>query len=206
VVLLGADGAGKSTVLEAVRESVAPAFRLTRACHLSPALFRRRSQAGPVTDPHGQPPRSFIGSIVKAGYWLFDYTVGYHFIVRPALVRSSLVLFDRYLVDALVDSRRYRYGGPRSLLRLIWKLVPKPDLVILLDAPAEVLQARKQEVPFVESMRQREAYREIVERMPNGHIVDAAQPLNKVVADTNNIIIDFLAARTARRLGLEPQS
>jgi thymidylate kinase len=203
VVLLGADGSGKSTILEAVRESVAPAFRRTSTHHLSPALFRRRSQGGPVTDPHGQAPRSFAMSTIKAFYWLFDYTIGYHLKVRPELVRSTLVLFDRYLVDALVDPQRYRYGGSGSLLRVVWKLVPKPDLVILLDAPPEVIQSRKQEVVFQETARQCAAYRALVERMPNGHIVDAAQPLDKVVADVSNILIEFLAARTARRLGLE---
>lgn len=202
VVFLGADGSGKSTVLEALRETVAPAFRQTSARHLSPALFRRRSRAGTVTDPHGQTPRSFMASTLKAFYWLFDYTVGYHLKVRPELVRSTMVLFDRYLVDALVDPRRYRYGGPRWLLDLIWKLVPKPDLVILLDAPAEVLQSRKQEVPFHETARQREAYRALVDEMPNGYVVDASQPLNQVVADTSNIVIDFLITRTALRLGL----
>jgi len=150
--------------------------------------------------PHSRPPRSLIGSLAKAAVWLLDYTVGYYAKIRPALARSTLLLFDRYLVDALVDPRRYRYGGPRWLLRLVWTLIPKPDLVILLDAPVEVLRARKQEVSLDETERQRHAYRQLVQILPNGHVVDAAQPLDRVVMAAGTVVLEFLTSRTARRL------
>jgi len=150
--------------------------------------------------PHSKPPRSLAGSLAKAAYWVFDYTLGYYAKIRPALVRSTLVLFDRYLVDALVDARRYRYGGPRWVLRVAWSLVPKPDLVILLDAPAAILRARKQEVSPAETNRQRDAYRQIAETLANADVVDAAQPADRVVAAAGTILLDFLTSRTARRL------
>jgi thymidylate kinase len=134
-------------------------------------------------------------------YWLVYYGPGYLVTTRPALARFSLVVFDRHLVDALVDPKRYRYTGPGWLLRLIWRLVPKPDLVILLDAPAEVIQARKCEVSLAETMRQRQEYRALVESMPGGVIVDAARPFEQVAADIDGVILRFLAARIARRLG-----
>ncbi|HVL23782.1 MAG TPA: hypothetical protein VM450_06835 [Thermomicrobiales bacterium] len=202
VVFLGPDGAGKSTVIEQVEQALAPAFRRTTIQHLAPGVLRRRTSSGPVVDPHQKPARSLPQSLMKGAYWLVDYALGYHLKVRPNLVRSTLVLFDRYLPDVLVDPRRYRYGGPAWLVSLVWRVVPKPDLVILLDAPTEVLQARKREVPPEETARQREAYRALVTRLPNGHIVDANQPIEQVVSDVNEIIVCHLAARTARRLGV----
>jgi thymidylate kinase len=136
-------------------------------------------------------------------YWFVYYTFGYYVTVHLALARATLVMHDRHLVDALVDPRRYRYGGPSWLLRLIWRLAPKPDLVILLDAPPEVLQARKQEVHVEESARQREAYLSLVRTMGNGHVVDAARPLKWVVGDVNDIILRHLTTRIARRFRLE---
>jgi thymidylate kinase len=124
--------------------------------------------------------------------------------LRLHLAHSTLVLHDRHLLDALVDPKRYRYSGPPWLLRLIWWFVPKPDLVILLDAPPEVLQSRKQEVPLQESERQREAYRSLVRPMSNGRIVDAARPLPQVVNEVQDLVLLHLASRTARRLGFEP--
>jgi len=168
---------------------------------LAPALFRGARANLPVTAPHSRPPRSLVGSLAKAAYWVLDYTLGYYVKIRPALARSTLVLFDRYLVDALVDPRRYRYGGPRWVLHLVWLLIPKPDLVILLDAPTEVLRARKQEVSPRDTERQRHDYRQLVEMLPNGHVVDAAQPLDRVVTAVGTVILGFLASRTLGRLG-----
>ena len=124
------------------------------------------------------------------GYWLH---------VWPALVRSTFVGFDRYYHDVLVDPRRYRYGGPRWFARLTCAWVPKPDLWILLDAPASVIRARKNEIPLAEIERQRLLYRELVAHLPGGHIVDASRSPDEVAHAVARIIIDFLAARTARR-------
>jgi thymidylate kinase len=118
------------------------------------------------------------------------------------VIRSTLVLFDRYYYDLTVDSRRYRYGGSRWLAQLLGKLIPRPQLIILLDAPAEVLQARKQEVPIEETHRQQARYRALVGSFSDGHVVNAAQPLQEVVAQVNGIILDFMAKRTERRFGL----
>jgi len=201
VVMLGADGSGKSTTLAAVGHSLAPAFRRVAMKHLAPGLFRRARTSVVVSAPQHLSPRSMVGSLAKAAYWIVDYALGYYVTIRPALARSTLVLYDRYLVDALIDPRRYRYGGPRWLLRLAWRLVPKPDLVVLLDAPTEVLRARKQEVSVGETERQRHAYRELLGTLPKGHVVDAAQPLDGVVEAVGGVVLGFLASRTARRLG-----
>jgi hypothetical protein len=42
----------------------------------------------------------------------------------------------------------------------------------------------------------------LVERMPNGHVVDASKPLSHVVTEVEGIVLDYMAARTARRLSI----
>jgi thymidylate kinase len=79
------------------------------------------------------------------------------------------------------------------LARWVGKLIPKPDIWILLDAPPEVLQARKQEVPFEETARQRKEYLKLVKDLKSAFVVDATQGLDDVVADVNKIILDFMA-------------
>lgn len=203
IVVLGADGSGKSTVIAQIEDHLKPAFRRTQYIHLRPRLgISEDPNSSPVTDPHGQPARGWLISIIKLVYFLFDYGIGYVVNIYPQLVRSTLVIFDRYYHDLLVDSRRYRYGGPRWLAKFIGQLVPKPDLWVLLDAPAEILQARKQEVSFEETARQREEYINLVESLPNSLRVDTTCPLDNVIADLDKAILNYMATRSENRLGL----
>jgi thymidylate kinase len=206
VIFLGPDGAGKSSVINIIAQDMIGAFARARFYSFPPALLRRllHRPEGSFTLPHELAPRSFIMSAIRAAcYWFGYYQLCYRAAVRLHLARSTLVLHDRHLVDALVDPKRYRYSGPMWLLRLIRWFVPKPDLVILLDAPSEVLQARKQEVSFAESERQRQAYRSLLGSMANGRMVDVARPLEEVIRDVNETILQYLTARTAHRLKLE---
>ncbi|MGD0830835.1 MAG: hypothetical protein ABR907_07830 [Terracidiphilus sp.] len=102
--------------------------------------------------------------------------------------RAALLICDRYYHDLLIDPKRYRYGGPVWVAKLVGKLMPRPSMWILLDAPAAVLQRRKQEVPFNETARQRLAYLTFIEKQQRYAVVNAAQPLEKVIADAENAI------------------
>jgi len=201
IALMGPDGCGKSLVLRAVSQEFAPSFRTIRHYHLRPKLIGRKSTSqGPVTDPHGQPPRGAVASIAKViDLWL-DYTLGYLFRILPGLIRTELVLFDRCFYDLLVDSKRIRYGGPPWLLRAVARLAPGPDLVILLDAPPEVLRSRKQEVPATEVVRQRAAYLDLARTLRSAVVVNAAQPAENVIHDAVAAILDHLGRRTRKRL------
>ena len=201
VAFLGSDGSGKSSVIDRVVPDLAPAFRKTARFHLRPGLGMKKDDGKLVPDPHCQAPWNLPVSIVKTFYLWFDYFIGWWVVVWPKIVCSTLVVFDRYYHDLLVDPKRYRYGGPMWLARWTGKLIPKPDLWVLLDAPPEILQTRKQEVPFEETVRQRGEYLKLVQDMKNGVIIDASQNLDDVVADVNSAIIDFMTQRTQKRHG-----
>ena len=102
-----------------------------------------------------------------------DYWLGYWLVIRPVLARSCLVVFDRYFDDILIDPERYRYGGPSWLARMLRLLIPKPDLMLVLDAPEEVVLSRKQEIAPEEVQHQRRLYSEYQNRISNGWIIDA---------------------------------
>jgi thymidylate kinase len=110
--------------------------------------------------------------------------------------RDALLICDRYYHDLLIDSIRYRYGGPMWVAKLIGKLMPQPDLWVLLDAPVEVLQTRKQEVSWEESERQRQAYKDFVTAQRVHIITESVQSLDRVVIEVEHAIaaIDTLDA------------
>jgi thymidylate kinase len=199
VVFLGADGSGKSTVIAQVLDRLKHAFRRTARIHLFP-IGVSGATAGAI-DPHGQPARGPLPSALQMGLWAWRYIGGWWLRVWPARVMSTAVLFDRYYHDLLVDPRRYRYGGSKWLARALGRLVPKPDLWILLDAPAETLQGRKQEVSVDESRRQRDAYLALAGSFDDAIIIDASASLDVVVRNVTRSVLEFMAQRTEARLG-----
>lgn len=201
VVFLGPDGSGKSTIVAKVRESLAPAFRHTKSYHLRPFFGSRPAVEGfPNRNPQGDSLRGTFSSIVKLGFWYLDFTLGNLIEVLPRKISSTLLFFDRYYFDILVDPQRYRYGGPKKLARMLGKLIPQPDIVILLDAPVEVIQARKQEVSVEESTRQRDAYLKLLGELKHGYVIDASKSLDEVGGCAEEIILAYMAARTQQRM------
>jgi thymidylate kinase len=202
IAFLGPDGSGKSSVVRQCLKDLLPAFRETYYVHLRPRVGFSTSNAVPVTNPHQELPRSVLHSAAKLFYYLADFWVGFLLKTRPRMVRSTLVIFDRYYHDLLVDPLRYRFGGPPWLAQMIGKVIPRPDLWILLDAPAEILRARKQEVSLEESTRARSAYGELIRQLPNARKIDASRDLTFVVAEAQDAILSYMANRTRARLKL----
>jgi thymidylate kinase len=199
VAIMGPDGAGKSTLINGLVQTLQGAFRHTSSFHLRPAVLRRRSEGPPVTDPHAAPPRSPAASIAKLAFYWTEYLLGYALRLRPALSRSTLIFADRYFDDLLVDARRYRYGGPAWLPRLMRNFVPQPDLWIFVEVPEAQLLQRKQEVSLEESRRQRTEYRELAGELRNAVVVDGSAEPAGVVAQAAEVCLDLLAARYKSR-------
>ncbi len=184
IAFFGPDGVGKSAVIERLPNELAGAFSGCAHFHFRPRFGARETEGEPVTAPHAQTPRGSLISYCKLLYWLLDCWLGYCFLVRPALRRSGLVIFDRYLPDLLVDPVRYRL--PVSAMKFaFWlvKLAPQPDLWVLLDAPAETVQQRKPEVSPAESCRQHLAYLKLFESLRNALVIDADGPVEEVTRE-----------------------
>src|SRR5207245_3514393 len=141
--------------------------------------------------------RNPIASLVYFSFHWTEFVLGSLLRLRPIAFRGGLILIDRFYYDFFVDQRRYRLLVPQWLVRLGYALMPKPDLVFLLDAPAEIVQARKSEVPLEETRRQRAAYLELVRGRKNGCVSDATQPAAKVARDIAHRVLQYLPDRSA---------
>lgn len=202
IILLGPDGSGKTSVADRLQHDMAPAFSATTLKYRRPGLYTGRKRRAPSTgDPHDKPERGPLWSLAKLATLLFDYSIGYACKIGPLRARGDLVIFDRYFHDVLADPRRYPYNGPMWLARITARMLPSPDIAVIFDAPAQVIQARKQDVPLDETARQLSAYRGISGLLPTCHIIHAARPLETVVREVEDLVLAHLAARASRRIG-----
>jgi thymidylate kinase len=200
LAILGPDGSGKSTLIESLESKARPLFWWKAALfHFRPDVLGTTKNRGPVLQPHLQPPRNALSSVLKLAYYAADFCAGYLKTIRPGLIRSRLMIFDRYYHDILVDQRRYRYSGPMRLARLVASLIPQPDMFLIVDASEETIRKRKQELPLEELRCQRIAYRHLAATLPNAILLDGSTTPAEVARQACRHIIDKMAGRYQHR-------
>lgn len=196
---LGPEGVGKSRVIEALCARPPAPFESVHAMELRPKVVRAGSK-GPASKSRA--PRGRLAAIAKLGMFALDYWIGYVLRIRPRLVRGLLVVSNRYYDDVLVDPRRYRMARPLAFARALLPWIPRPDLWLVFDAPSEVISSRNSAISAEECFRQRSEYRRLLRGYENVVVLDARQPLERLIAQAERVIAAHLATRTAERLQL----
>jgi thymidylate kinase len=201
LVLLGPDGVGKSTLANQLARTCGPCFRRQRIFHWRPtAILPQKATGAPVTNPHAKPPRGKLGSVAVLFLRFLDYWLGYFLALRPFLARSGLIVFDRYFPDLLVDPLRYRYSGPMWLPKLLSRLVPRPDLfLVLLEPQSEILLSRKREVALEELRRQQAGYRRLAAWLGKARLIKVDQGVERTAAEASRCVVEHLSQRFERR-------
>ena len=199
VAIIGPDGCGKTTVIKHISEEFVPPFRRLRYFHLRPNFGRIANNKIEHT-PHSTPPRSNFFSLLKTAVFIADYWTSWLKLVLPAKVRSSLVIFDRYYHDMLVDQRRYRLPPGFLPARLLAPLIPKPDIWLILSAHPEQLVARKGEISLDDAARLNAGYLELARTLDNAFVIDASTSLDETLHSVVTTIRGQLERRAERQL------
>lgn len=210
VALVGADGAGKTTVgralpaalgrparyvyLGANPASATHALPTTRAVHRIRAARGRAAAGGPPALDHDLGPRtdgsllaSAVGGVRGAGRVTNQVAEGTYqwAVIHWHRRRGRVVVVDRWHTadhHAHELAPGARLGRARRVhARFIRLAFPAPDLVVVLDAPAEVLHARKGEGTLAEVAHRREEYLDYLRTVGRGARVDASRPLGEVL-------------------------
>jgi len=187
VVVLGPDEKYRSRVTESYISALTMAFRKAAEFHLGPYLLRGSETSKAHT--HSKQSQVGLASMTKMLYLWADYVLGYYLRIRPRMVRSTLVVLD--CCDSSLLSYVYRRSGykPRWLTRQIGRFIPKPDLILVLDASADLLQAHKQEAAAAVRGR--------------AILLDGTRTLEQVIHECADQTMILLESRTAMRLHLD---
>jgi len=113
---------------------------------------------------------------------------------------GSVVLYDRHFLFDFSPEMEGELSGrlDRRIHRwLLEHAYPRPDLVVLLDAPGDVLFARKGELDPAELERRRQAFLRQADRHASFVRVDATRPLEDVYGETLRLIVEFVEGRGA---------
>jgi O-antigen/teichoic acid export membrane protein/thymidylate kinase len=197
VVILGPDGAGKSTLTNKILELLGPLFECSRILQWRPQVIKPRPRYSPAVDPpHAKPPYGPLKSMIHMLAVLQDYWVGFPTVIWPLMKRNALAVFDRDFHDVLVDRLRYRYGGPDWFLRVIVKLSPAPETVFLtLDADPEVILARKNEVAPDELRRLRRRYLDLAAKLSNSTVIRTDENVETSNSAAMGALLTYLVRR-----------
>lgn len=171
----GIDGAGKSTQIDNLRTHLQQmgqrvqliAFwnevaRLTRIRESGGhAIFKGDKGVGTPSEPverRDKNVRSPLMTCLRLGFYLLDALSLNSRIKRALRSNVDIVIFDRYIYDELANLP-LQLRAVRAYIRLLLKLVPKPDVAYVLDADPVQARARKPEYPVEFLHVNRESYR-----------------------------------------------
>ena len=229
VALVGADGAGKSTLARLLRDADLPrpvetvymgvnleasTLMLPTTWLLLAAKRRRGGRPDLVATDLGARPGTPTGPGARARRparelarfavwsteeWLRQVVVALH------SARGRIVVFDRHFVAdywhadaAAVGAGEARRGAAsRAHGWLLRNLYPRPDLTLCLDAPAEVLYARKPEASVAWLEERRRQYLALDSVVPRLVVLDAVRPIEAVLAEAVDAIAAEWKARKA---------
>jgi thymidylate kinase len=206
----GPDGVGKTTLCEAlVGEVLAGAevlhVRFPRLLPRRSATSRLEIRLGPGKTPDLNAARVYPPvypapvAVAKTLYLFVDFWLGWMLRVRPLVRRGGWVVFERGWWDHAVDPRRYRLRPPARLVPLLGRLLPKPDLFLLLEADPEVVIARKPQLSAGELVRQMEAWHTVLPPSSRRVSLDATRPADEVLraaaSEIERLVGDRLGAR-----------
>ena len=222
VALIGPDGSGKTTVArELQRKLEMPSVYLymgvnfessNRVLPLSRVIrWARRSRSGGAAAPANRTnggsrksgPLAWLRSTLRLLNRLAEES--YRQLLTARYRRSGyIVIFDRhffadYYGTDVCGARRERWSDRLHGL-FLKHLYPKPDLIVYLDAPVEVLFARKGEGTLESLAQQKRNYERLEGIAPRFVRVDANRPLDVVVAEIAKVVCNVAEGKSDRNI------
>jgi len=207
LILLGPDGSGKTTLAKELDKRLKPLFSSTEYYHGRFHLFPQLGSVKRLLKPFSKKEQSTKeATIVKTDMTKRDklstfrasaniiyYGLEYTFARIPIWLKFSkntLIVSDRYFYDYLLHPEYT--NAPKWLILLFIKLVPKPDLILLIKCDPNVIFERKKELPLEEIARQQKLLETFGALLGTSSMISTNQALDKTVDDAVSASLDIL--------------
>jgi thymidylate kinase len=186
----GIDGAGKTTQIEYLSALLkAQGLRVLRLSFWDDVavwskmragvgdrtLDSSRADEGSFSPRNNKHVQKWYLSAARAGFYMLDVTRLHGLLASEQVCNSDVVIFDRYIYDqvANIDSPSF---ATRSYSKMLLKQTPLPDLAFILDASPDAAFARKPEYPLEFVHRNRRAFLQLKEIVPQLTVISDAKP------------------------------
>lgn len=188
ITLSGLDGAGKSTLIEWLRDALETNGHHVTVLHMNHdvgvyAYLRRLRDRLMRSSGRPQPRRLRTGRdrLRRAIIWgrtlrwcIYPVDLLIFALYRTYVekLRKRVLVMDRYFYDTLVDLSR---GSERGN-RLLEALTPVPDVAALVDVPPETAALRKAEYSLAYLSERWPFYQSVFSRVPGGVRIPNSEP------------------------------
>ncbi len=193
----GVDGAGKSTILQEIKEMLEKKYRkkvvvIRHRPSMLPILsawkYGKEAAEQKCVDslPRKGNNKSRISSLLRFAYYYADYLFGQFIVYTKYILRGYIVLYDRYYFDFIVDGKRSNIVINRGFIKGLYRLVYKPDLNVFLYAQPEVILKRKKELSAEDITQLTINYKYLFNQLGNTtrymciENIDKAETVNKI--------------------------
>ena len=215
----GIDGAGKSTQIDALcRHLTNSGFRYCLLTfwddivvlrrfreHLSLRAFKGEKGVGTPEKPIARRDKN-VASWYLTAFRMILYALDALHLRSVASRRTQsgadFVIFDRYIYDEFANLP-FQRRLVRLYVRLLLRIIPKPQVAFLVDADAEAATMRKPEYPLEFARRNREAYLQL-SRMLGGMWIIPPVPIQEATETVKKVVFQK-SPTTEGRVGFDQE-
>lgn len=134
-------------------------------------------------------------SKVYQNFILLDYLVQVFVKIKIPLLFGFTLVSDRYVYDTIITDLSvdlsYTDENIQKMLQTLFKVIPAPDVVFLIDVSEEIAFSRKDDVPDINYLRERRSIYLKVANWCNMIVIDGSRTLYEIESFILNRVLSL---------------